>query len=133
MDLFGRGSGAEQQQFLCFLFLNNVNEKVFVLAWFWLLFLGTMAASKVLFRLATAALIPGGLSGARLRAACRGRRRTLSDVADMGEPSMAREMGKVIFRKKKLYNCTNSVQAVEPLKLHIAAPFISQVIFFTKS
>ncbi len=102
MDLFGRGSGAEQQQFLCFLFLNNVNEKVFVLAWFWLLFLGAVATLKVLFRLATAALIPGGLSGARLRAACRGRRRTLSDVADMGEPSMAREMGKVNFEKKKL-------------------------------
>ena len=33
--IYGQAGDPTEHQYLCFLFLNNINEKVFLIMWFW--------------------------------------------------------------------------------------------------
>ncbi|XP_012283610.1 innexin inx2-like [Orussus abietinus] len=48
---FGAGGSAQTHDALCILSLNVVNEKVFVLIWFWFIFLAGVGALAVLYRI----------------------------------------------------------------------------------
>ena len=43
---YGVGGGDRKVQFLCFLYLNNINEKIFTLLWFWLHALAAVAGER---------------------------------------------------------------------------------------
>lgn len=45
--LYGQAGDPTQHQYLCFLFLNNINEKVYLIMWFWFYFLIAVSGNSV--------------------------------------------------------------------------------------
>eukprot|EP00095_Tigriopus_kingsejongensis_P010951 maker-scaffold129_size324999-snap-gene-0.13 protein:Tk10951 transcript:maker-scaffold129_size324999-snap-gene-0.13-mRNA-1 annotation:"innexin shaking-b isoform x1" len=80
--LYGRSGTPIQRQYICFLYLNNINEKTFTILWFWFACLGLALVSKLLFRLIRPAILRR-FSEKKLQSACR---RSVSDISDLEEP-----------------------------------------------
>ncbi len=59
----GRGGHELRHEFVCFLLLNNVNEKVFVALWFWLHVLVAVAAARLAWRMVSVVILSPGSSG----------------------------------------------------------------------
>lgn len=55
---YGPSGSIMRTDYICVLSLNILNEKIFVVLWFWLLILGCLSALSVLYRLLTFSLTP---------------------------------------------------------------------------
>ena len=78
-DYIGPAGQRMQIGFLCFLFLNNVNEKVFSVLWFWLHVLAFVSAVNCVRTVLNCTLFAGKFRAWQLRRVCK---RTRTDVLD---------------------------------------------------
>ena len=53
---YGPGGGQERKNALCVLGLNMINDKIFLIVWFWYLILLIIGTCRLLFRIATLSL-----------------------------------------------------------------------------
>eukprot|EP00094_Tigriopus_californicus_P006021 TCALIF_05800-PA protein Name:"Similar to inx2 Innexin inx2 (Schistocerca americana)" AED:0.02 eAED:0.02 QI:475/0.83/0.42/1/1/0.85/7/41/245 len=79
--MVGYGGGSQITYFMCFLLLNNINEKIYLCFWFWIVILGTLISVKLIVRLLKASILTSWTKHT-LRSYCR---RSVSDVSDLNE------------------------------------------------
>ena len=53
---YGPGGGQERKNALCVLGLNMINDKIFLIVWYWYLILLIIGICRLLFRIATLSL-----------------------------------------------------------------------------